>query len=250
MTYSATPIPDGLWGVDCDFELTDAVLDVLLATDLHGLVAAAAPGSHPRVLVRYEGLHGPARGDITLTELQRILARPERPILLIVQHVLGGSWTASGALGTQHGQAAVANAKLAGYDASLYGALSLICDLESVANPGPAVLSYVEARMAATDGGAFGRALYKGFDDGLTGQQLLDLLCPLWAAPGQATLPSGATFAAIQHGTIKIGGNEYDADQFSVDSRGYSFVGLQDVQYVADVEDTDPHIDLTGTKDV
>ncbi len=250
MTYAAVPIPAGRWGVDVDAPMTDAMLDAVLSADLHALgVAGAQPGDKVSVIVRYVGLAGPARGDITLPELQRILARPEKPTLLLVQHVEAGSWIADGPTGKLHGQNAAADAKAAGYDASLYSGLSLIVDMESLKNPGPAALLYTQQWLAATTALLFGKGVYKGFDDGVTGQQLLELLCPLWAAVGQVTsnpLPGGATFAALQKPTIKIAAVEYDPDQFFLDSRGYAFVGLQDVDYVADIDDTDPaiHIDL------
>jgi len=233
MTYAAVSIPDGLWGVDVDCELTDAMLDVLLSTDLHGRVAGAEPGSLPRVIVRYVGLGGPARGDIASKELQRIVDRPERPILVLVQHVEAGLWTADGPTGTLHGNSAAADAKLAGYDAALYAGLSLIVDMESVKNPGPSSLLYVQDWLVTTYAQMFGKSVYEGFAAGLTGQQLLDLLCPLWADFGPRTLPGGATFAAKQHAPIKIGGTEYDPDQFFVDSRGYALVGLQQVDDAA-----------------
>ena len=242
MTYAAVTIPDGVWGVDTSGKLTAALLDKLLSTDLHTLCPAAPPGTFVEVILRYVGLHGPARGDIDPDELALILNHPKRPILMLVQHVLAGSWTASLALGTQHGQAAAADAKAAGYDASQYGALSLICDMESLANEGAPVLAYVSGRLSVTAGDGFGPGVYKGFDDGVTGQQLLDLNCPLWAAPGQASLPGGATFAALQHGQVTIGGMDYDIDEFHIDSRGHAFVGLQYVD-LADIISSDPHID-------
>jgi hypothetical protein len=235
MTYAAVSVPDGVWGVDIDTPLTDAMLDALLSTDLHALVPSAPPGSYPMVIVRYVGLQGPARGDISAAELQRILDHPKRPILLLVQHVEAGMWVAYAVSGIVHADAAVADAKAAGYDAA---GLSLIVDMESL-NASISGLSYAQNWLNVTSGDGFGKALYEGFDAGLTGQQLLDLLCPLWSDAGPRVLPGGATFAAKQTRTIKIGGTEYDANRFQIDSRGYAFVGLQRVE--ENLDPPDPH---------
>ena len=248
MTLTAVAIPSGAWGVDVDAPMTGAMLDAILSADLHALgVPGAKAGDRVTVIVRYVGLGGPARGDIALAELQLVTGRPEKPILLLVQHVEAGSWVADGPTGTLHGKNAAADAKAAGYDGSLYPGLSLIVDMESVKNPGPSVVLYVVDWLLQTSLSQFGPGVYKGFDAGMTSTELLALNAPLWAAVGQATLTGGATFAALQKPTIKVGGTQYDPDQFFTDSRGYGFVGLQDIDYVTDIDTGDPHFDPTAT---
>ncbi len=44
-----------------------------------------------------------------------------------------------------------------------------------------------------------------------------------------------------------LAGNGYDLDMFNVDSRGQAFVGLQDVDFTADIDDTGPHTQPSGT---
>ena len=239
-TYAAVPIPNDVWGVDLDQPLTDAMLDELLSTDLHSVVAAAPVGTYALVIVRYVGLQGPARGDISASELQRILNHPKRPILLLVQHVEAGMWVAYAVSGTVHADAAVADAKAAGYSAAT---LSLIVDMESLSSAASGQ-PYAQNWLSTTSGDGFGKGIYGGFCDGLTGQQMLDFSCPIWSAPGQPALPGGATFAAKQTQTFKIGSVEYDANHFRVDSRGYAFVGMQRVE--ENIPDVDPHLDPSG----
>ncbi len=135
-------------------------------------LAAATVHGHPVTWVmRYVFYGPPQHGDLNAAETEAILNAGLT--LLVVCHVRQPGWTASGQIGASDGQWMARNAAAAGYGAGL--GLSLVIDLEGVANAGAPVAEYVDAACQAIIAAGYVSALYCGYATGLSPSELYDL---------------------------------------------------------------------------
>jgi hypothetical protein len=140
---------------------SDTTIDQTSAIDLKGAGFAFA--------IRYLSRSTPqAPGDLSNVEAQTILNAGLA--LMAVQHVSRPGWAPNAALGTDYGDAAVANAALIG----LPRGICLWLDLEEVAPYATAedTIAYVNAWAAAVANGNFVPGLYVGANQPLSGDQL------------------------------------------------------------------------------
>ncbi|MEN9865145.1 MAG: hypothetical protein RL748_735, partial [Pseudomonadota bacterium] len=121
--------------------------------------------------LRYLSL-GPTQygGDLSVGEAQNILAAGLA--LMPVQHVPGGSWSPNGALGSEYGQHAAANASSVGFPAGV----NVWLDLEAVSPSAAAqdVIDYCNNWYHEVSSAGYVPGLYVGASCCLNGQELYD----------------------------------------------------------------------------
>jgi hypothetical protein len=227
----------GVCGVDTATKLSAASAGRLAAASVPVPVAG---GVAPiRFVTRYVSLGPASPGDLDAAETAAILGAGLA--LVVVQHVRYPGWAASGQLGAVDGQHAALNAEEAGYPGNLTPdepTLSLVCDLEGVANTGAPVAEYVDAWCLAVAGAGYTPVLYVGYKCGLTPAELYSLphVSRYWCDAGPRSVAVRG-FCAKQHPQVTIAGVLVDPDYAYTDALGGTLVGLSGDSVA---RDTDP----------
>lgn len=216
MSFQAVKIPDG-WGCDCSAKLSPALAKQVLTTPM-----AVNGGAQPiGFIFRYVSLYAPTRpGDIDPVERDAILAS-ETPLLL-VQHVNYPGWTATAVNGTQHGNAAGADATAVGYPAGCH----LFVDLEGVKNLGGSVDEYITTWAYAVQAFGYVPGLYQGYSCGIDPGVLAQHTeyGGFWSDFGARVNPIG--FMCKQYAQISHCGIGIDPDTCKADTLGRQLVGM------------------------
>ncbi len=246
--YLPVALTPGMWGVDTTYKLTlqPGLLDKLCAVDLHDYCPAAPKATPIDFFGRYVPLPGNEPGwDIDGTERAEIAAR--KRLLLLFQHVRGGSWTASAAQGAADAVFGTNYAKAHGYaPVPGYPPPAVIKDMESVGNPGPDAVACMQQYIIAARAAGFQPPGYEGFDSGLTTAQWAAMGVPVMSDYGARTPPPGRGFAIKQHPQVKIFGIEFDVDEVLPDLTGDLIYGMGAVDVEIADDPGDPHVDPSG----
>lgn len=180
--------------------------------------------------LRYVGRTHMASYDLTTAEAETLLAAGLA--LMPVQHVLGGEWMPTGALGTEYGTNVATFCQQIGFPPGV----NVWLDLESVSTQAAAadVVAYCTSWYTAVSAAGYVPGVYVGWHPGLTGTQLYDLpFQHYWAAynvDGVST-PHPRGYQMVQSsGTGSIGGvstEEYDVDETRADDTGGTVLWLK-----------------------
>jgi hypothetical protein len=246
--YLPVALTPGMWGVDTSAKLTAALLDELLATDLHAVFPAAPKGTFASFVGRYGPLPGNSAAE-DIDPQERLLIATRKVILILFQHVRGGSWLATGPQGAADAAYVATYAKAAGYaPVDGYPTPSIFKDMESVANPGPQALECMQQFMQTMQGLGFQPPGYNGFDCGITPDQWAALNTPVMCDAGDRKPPTGKAFVIKQHAQVKIGGVYFDVDEVLPNPELAGVVyGMAEVDVEqAPPTDPNPHLDPSG----
>jgi len=203
------------WGVDTSGSLT--------LTAQH-LAAATVHGNPARFAVRYVFFGPPHAGDLTAVETNAILSAGLT--LIVVQHVRNPGWTAGAQLGASDGQWAARNAEAAGYPPGM--GLTLVLDLEGVANSGQPVAEHVDAWCQAVLAAGYAPCLYVGYDCGLSASDLYDLphVSRYWSDAANRVVAIRGT-CCLQGAEVTLPGvGLVDVDRSHPDALGGTLTGL------------------------
>ena len=204
------------WGFDTNTKLN--------AKTAQNLTRAPLPnGNVSKFCWRYVSLSNPLPGDLDIEERDAILNAGLT--LLLVQHVNYPGWFAAATLGSSHGQAAAAHAKLVEYPQGAH----LACDLEGVNDEStPAqVIDYVNGWCRAVIAAGYLPCLYVGYACGLTPQQLweLPLVSRYWSDFGKRNVANRG-FTCVQSPQVTVAGVQVDPDHAMPDKLGGCLVGM------------------------
>jgi hypothetical protein len=208
LSGSAQAAPAGAKGFDAN-----AVVD---AAQAQAFLAAGF-----QFALRYVGRTEMASHDLTTAEAETLLSAGLA--LMPVQHVLGGEWMPTGALGAEYGVNAAAFSQQIGFPPGV----NVWLDLESVSTQAAAsdVVAYCTSWYTAVSAAGYVPGVYIGWQPGLSGTQLYDLpFQHYWAAynvDGVST-PHPRGYQLVQSsGSGTIGGfgtDVYDVDETYVDN--------------------------------
>jgi hypothetical protein len=146
-------LPPGTLGFDCNTPVSQVVA--------HKFVSAGY-----RFIVRYVPRVTRASHDLSAAELMNLLLGGLG--VMVVQHVSGAGWQASGVLGASYGITAAKEAHLCGYPAGA----TLWCDLEEVGNTGLSVIEFCNEWYKQVKDAGYEPGLYVGYKCGLTAVEL------------------------------------------------------------------------------
>jgi Domain of unknown function (DUF1906) len=198
----------GAQGFDCDTVVTATVAQELAAQG-YGFA------------IRYVSRATPQdAGDLTAQEAQTIL--DAGLALMVVQHCPPAYWTASAALGTQNGNAAVTNAAAIGYPVGA----TIWVDLENMrpGTPASAIFAYANAWSRAVRAAQYQDGLYYSADCPLSPEQLyLDLITARYWRALSADSPFVAVRGACMQQYLQSGqtaGIDIDRDVITPDAFG------------------------------
>lgn len=192
---------------------TDTVLTADTATSFRGNGFVFA--------IRYLSLTTPeSAGDLSESEVSTI--RTAGLALMAVQHVDSPGWVPSATLGTQHGNAAAANAA----SITLPQGLTIWLDLEGVADgtPSDQVIDYCNSWFEVVVQAGYRPGVYVGAECGLTSSELgTALTCSFfWESGSSVPAVDGVGYCMVQQidSAYVLDGVSYDRDTVQADEQG------------------------------
>jgi hypothetical protein len=218
LSGTAQAAPAGVKGFDANVTITSEQADAFWSDGF-------------RFALRYVGRTQMASHDLTADEAAMLLSKGFG--LMPVQHVEGGEWLATGALGTEYGANAAKFSQQIGFPPGV----NVWLDLESVSTKCAAsdVIAYCNNWYAQVAAAGYVPGVYLGWQPGLTGSQLYSSLKfqHYWAAYNVdgVSSPRPRGYQLVQSsGPGMVGSLDtsvYDEDTTHVDGKGGQVLWLK-----------------------